>query len=76
MMDCCQNSIGFKRLVLNKQSCALAKQVILDCARLAFVFAVAQDCKNLLKMVPNSNRLFSHCFRKTKNQQLAEMLSC
>ena len=76
MMACCQNSIGFKRLVLNKQSCALAKQVILDCARLAFVFAVAQDCKNLLKMVSNSNRLFSHGFRKTKNQQRYISVSC
>ena len=35
------------------------------------VFAVAQDCENLLEMGANSNRLFSHCFRKKKNQQLS-----
>jgi hypothetical protein len=40
------------------------------------VFAVAQDCENLLKMGANSNRLFSHCFRKTKNQQLENFVSC
>jgi hypothetical protein len=40
------------------------------------VFAVAQDCENLLKMGANSNRLFSHCFRKKKNQQLKFLLSC
>ena len=28
------------------------------------------------KMVSNSNRLFSHCFLKTKNQQLEFLLSC
>ena len=54
MMDCCQNPIGFKRLV----------------------FAVAQDCKKWQKMGPNSNRLFSHCFRKKKNQQLEFLLNC
>lgn len=43
---------------------------------LQLVFAVAQDCENLLKMGSNSNRLFSHCFRKTKNQQLESLLSC
>ena len=43
---------------------------------LQLVFAVAQDCENLLKMGANSNRLFSHCFRKTKNQQLEFLLSC
>ena len=41
-----------------------------------FVFAVAQDCKKWQKMVSNSNRLFSHCFRKKKNQQLEFLLSC
>ena len=41
-----------------------------------FVFAVSQDCENLYKMASNSNRLFSHCFRKTKNQQLEFLLSC
>ena len=41
-----------------------------------FVFAVSQDCENLYKMVLNSNRLFSHCFRKTKNQQLENFVSC
>ena len=40
------------------------------------VFAVAQDCKKWWKMVSNSKRLFSHCFRKTKNQQLEFLLSC
>ena len=40
------------------------------------VFAVAQDCENLLKMVSNPNRLFSHCFRKMENQQLEFFLSC
>ena len=35
------------------------------------VFAVAQDCENLLKMGSNSNRLFSHCFPEKKNQQLS-----
>lgn len=37
------------------------------------VFAVAQDCENLFKMVLNSNRLFSHCFRKKKNRQLQNL---
>ena len=40
------------------------------------VFAVAQDCENLLEMGANSKRLFSHCFRKTKNQQLEFLSSC
>lgn len=31
---------------------------------------------NLLKMGSNSNRLFSHCFRKKKNQQLRRNSSC
>ena len=43
---------------------------------LQLVFAVAQDCENLLKMGANSNRLFSHCFRKKKNQQPEFLLSC
>ena len=43
---------------------------------LQLVFAVAQDCENLLKMGSNSNRLFSHCFRKMKNQQLEFLSSC
>ena len=41
-----------------------------------FVFAVSKDCENLYKMASNSNRLFSHCFRKMKNQQLEFLLSC
>ncbi len=64
MMDCRQNLIDYKRPVLNKQSCASTKQVILECIRLTFVFADAQDCKKWQKLVLNSNRLFSHCFRK------------
>ena len=43
-------------------------RIILDAVR-KFVFAFSQDCKNVQEMVSNSNRLFSHCFRKTKNQQ-------
>ena len=34
------------------------------------------NCKKWHKMVLNSNRLFSHCFRKMKNQQLEILLSC
>ena len=37
------------------------------------VFAVAQDCKKLQKMLSNSNRLFSHCFPEKKNQQLQNL---
>ena len=40
------------------------------------VFAFSQDCKNVQKMGANSNRLFSHSFRKTKNQQLEIFVSC
>ena len=51
-------------------------QFLFRSCELQLVFAVAQDCENLLKMGSNSNRLFSHCFRKTKNQQLEFLLSC
>ncbi len=54
MMDCCQNPIGFKRLV----------------------FAVSQDCENLLKMGANSNRLFSHLIRKQKKKHLRKTRKC
>ena len=37
---------------------------------------MAGNCKKWWKMVSNSNRLFSHCFRKTKNRQLKFLLSC
>ena len=51
-------------------------QFLFRSCELQLVFAVAQDCKNVQEMVLNSNRLFSHCFRKTKNQQLEIFVSC
>ena len=51
-------------------------QFLFRSCELQLVFAVAQDCENLLKMGSNSNRLFSHCFPETKNQQLEFLLSC
>lgn len=48
-----------------------------------FVFAlfsrrgkIAENNKNVQRMTLNSKGLFSHCFRKKKNQQLEFLLSC
>lgn len=44
-------------------------QFLFRSCELQLVFAVAQDCENLLKMGANSNRLFSHCLRRNEKQR-------
>lgn len=39
------------------------------------VFAVAQDCENLLEMGANSKRLFSHCLRRHEKNTCEKLIS-
>ena len=66
---------GFEGVLMAPLVSMVNKDVELDFAFFAKT-KMAGNCKKWQKMVSNSNRLFSHCFRKMKNQQLEFLLSC
>ena len=50
-------------------------QFLFRSCELQHVFAVAQDCENLLKMGANSNRLFSHCLHRHETSTCEKLVS-